>query len=114
MTVSLHKRMRAGSISGRHIRGRTRFHRSRNRIRLSQGRKFQRRCSIHWKISGIMTYGSGRRTNTTVSGDPNQDGKTSNDRLSKVWTQCTARPDYASMDRREAWKMNLRGRYRLD
>jgi hypothetical protein len=29
----------------------------------------------HWKISGIMTYDSGRPTNATVSGDPNQDGE---------------------------------------
>lgn len=44
----------------------------------------------HWKISGIMTYGSGRPANATVSGDPNQDGNTSNDRLSKIWTQRSA------------------------
>ena len=59
----------------------------------------------HWKIPGIMTYGSGRPTNATVSGDPNQDGNTSNALLG---------PDYATMDLRVARKMNLGGRYRLE
>jgi hypothetical protein len=35
----------------------------------------------HWKLSGIMTHGSGRPANATVPGDPNEDGKSSNDRL---------------------------------
>jgi hypothetical protein len=58
----------------------------------------------HWKISGIMTYGSGRPTNATVSGDPNQDGNTShdgntsNDRLSKYGRNTLLGPDYATMD----------------
>jgi hypothetical protein len=68
----------------------------------------------YWKISGIMTYGSGRPTNATVSGDPNQDGNTSNDRLSKYGRNALLGPDYATMDLRVAWKMNLRGRYRLE
>lgn len=52
----------------------------------------------HWKISGIMTYGSGRPTNATVSGDPNQDGNTSNDRLSKYGRNTLLGPDCAIMD----------------
>jgi len=47
----------------------------------------------HWKISGIMTYGSGRPTNATVSGDPNQDGNTSNDRLPKYGRNALLGPD---------------------
>jgi hypothetical protein len=66
------------------------------------------------KISGIMTYGSGRPTNATVSGDPIQDGNTSNDRLSKYGRNALLGPAYATMDLRVAWKMNLRGRYRLE
>ena len=54
----------------------------------------------HWKISGIMTYGSGRPANATVSGDPNQDGNTSNDRLSGYGRNAFIGPDYASMDLR--------------
>jgi hypothetical protein len=68
----------------------------------------------HWKISGIMTYGSGRPANATVSGDPNQDGNTSNDRLSKYGRNALLGPDYATMDLRVARKMNLGGRYRLE
>ncbi len=34
-----------------------------------------------WKISSIVTAGSGRPVNATVSGDPNQDGNDLNDRL---------------------------------
>jgi hypothetical protein len=54
----------------------------------------------HWKISGIMTYGSGRPANATVEGDPNQDGNTSNDRLSKYGRNALLGPDYASVDLR--------------
>jgi hypothetical protein len=52
----------------------------------------------HWKFSGIMTYGSGRPANATVSGDPNQDGNISNDRLSGYGRNAFTGPDYASMD----------------
>ena len=68
----------------------------------------------HWKISGIMTYGSGRPVNATVSGDPNQDGNTSNDRLPKYGRNAFLGPDYASMDLRVGRKINLGGRYHLD
>jgi hypothetical protein len=68
----------------------------------------------HWKISGIMTYGSGRPANATVSGDPNQDGNTSNDRLPKYGHNALLGPDYASMDLRVGRKMNLGGRYHLE
>jgi hypothetical protein len=68
----------------------------------------------HWKISGIMTYGSGRPANATVSGDPNQDGNDLNDRLPKYGRNALLGPDYASMDLRMARKMSLGGRYRLE
>jgi len=68
----------------------------------------------HWKISGIMTYGSGRPANATVSGDPNQDGNTSNDRLPKYGRNALLGPDYASMDLRVGRKVNLGGRYHLE
>jgi hypothetical protein len=68
----------------------------------------------HWKISGIMTYGSGRPANATLSGDPNQDGNTSNDRLSKYGRNALLGPDYATMDLRVGRKLNLGGRYRLE
>jgi hypothetical protein len=68
----------------------------------------------HWKISGIMTYGSGRPTNATVTGDPNRDGNDLNDRLPKYGRNALLGPDYASMDLRLTRKMNLGGRYHLE
>jgi hypothetical protein len=61
-----------------------------------------------------MTYGSGRPTNATVSGDPNQDGNTSNDRLPGRGRNAFLSPDYASMDLRVGRKMNLGGRFHLE
>jgi len=68
----------------------------------------------HWKISGIMTYGSGRPASAMVSGDPNQDGNTSNDRLSGYGRNSFIGPDYASMDVRLTRTMNLGGRFHLE
>jgi hypothetical protein len=68
----------------------------------------------HWKISGIMTYGSGRPTNATVSGDPNQDGNTSNDRLPGAGRNSIVGPDYASTDLRIVRKINLGVRCHLE
>jgi len=68
----------------------------------------------HWKISGIMTYGSGRPANATVSGDPNQDGNTSNDRSSGYGRNAFIGPDYASLDMRVGRKIDLGGRYHLE
>lgn len=68
----------------------------------------------HWRISGILTYGSGRPTNATVSGDPNQDGNTSNDRLSKYGRNGLLGPDYATMDLRIGRKLDIGHRYHLE
>ena len=68
----------------------------------------------HWKISGIMTCGSGRPANATVEGDPNQDGNTSNDRLSGYGRKAFIGPDYATMDLRMVRKINLGERYHLE
>ena len=57
----------------------------------AEGQKALGTLFNHWRISGIMTYGSGRPANATVSGDPNQDGNMSNDRLSGYRTQCIHR-----------------------
>src|SRR5271157_235028 len=80
----------------------------------AEGQKVLATMFNHWKISGIMTYGSGRPANATVSGDPNQDGNTSNDRLPKYGRNALLGPDYASMDLRMTRKMNLGGRYHLE
>lgn len=68
----------------------------------------------HWKISAVSTYGSGRPTNVTVSGDPNQDGNTSNDRLSGVGRNSLIGPDYASTDFRLLRKVDLSSHLHLE
>jgi hypothetical protein len=67
----------------------------------------------HWRISGVMTYGSGRPANAEVSGDPNQDGNTSNDRLAGYGRNAFLGPDYATMDLRVGRKMTFGGHYHL-
>jgi hypothetical protein len=68
----------------------------------------------HWKISGVMTYGSGRPANAAVSGDPNQDGNTGNDRLAGYGRNAFLGPDYATMDMRMSSKIKLGGHLRLE
>jgi hypothetical protein len=68
----------------------------------------------HWKVSGIMTYGSERPANATVSGDPNQDGNTGHDGLSGYGRNALIGPDYASMDLKLGRKMNLGAHYHLE
>ncbi len=80
----------------------------------AQGQKALAAIFDHWKISGIMTYGSGRPASAMVSGDPNQDGNTGNDRLSKYGRNAFIGPDYATMDLRMARKMDLGERCHLE
>jgi hypothetical protein len=67
-----------------------------------------------WKISSIVTAGSGRPVNATVSGDPNQDGDYDNDRLPGYSRNAFTGPDYASTDLRLVRKIHLSPGYRLD
>jgi hypothetical protein len=80
----------------------------------ADGQKVLAAAFDHWKISGIMTYGSGRPANAMVSGDPNQDGDTSNDRLSGYGRNAFIGPDYATMDLRIGRKMNVGVRCHLE
>ncbi len=68
----------------------------------------------HWRLSGVMTYGSGRPAQARVYGDPNQDGNTSNDRLPGFGNNAFVGPDYATMNLRVARKINFGGHYRLE
>lgn len=68
----------------------------------------------HWKLSGIMTYGSGWPANATVSGDPNQDGNLSNDRLPGYGRNAFTGPDYASPDLKLGRLMDLGERLHLE
>jgi hypothetical protein len=67
-----------------------------------------------WKISSIVTAGSGRPVNATVSGDPNQDGNDDNDRLPGYSRNAFTGPDYASTDLRLVRKIHVSARYRLE
>jgi hypothetical protein len=67
-----------------------------------------------WKISSIVTAGSGRPVNATVSGDPNQDGNYDNDRLPGYSRNAFTGPDYASTDLRLVRKIHVAPGYRID
>ncbi len=67
-----------------------------------------------WKISSIVTAGSGRPVNATVSGDPNQDGNDLNDRLPGYSRNAFTGPDYASTDLRLVRKIHIGHGYRLE
>jgi hypothetical protein len=80
----------------------------------ADGQKLQAALFNHWKFSGIMTYGSGRPATAMVSGDPNQDENTSNDRLSGYGRNAFNGPDYASADLKMGRMMSLGEHYHLD
>jgi Carboxypeptidase regulatory-like domain/TonB dependent receptor len=67
-----------------------------------------------WKISSIVTAGSGRPVNATVDGDPNQDGNYDNDRLPGYSRNGFTGPDYASTDLRLVRKIHVAPGYRLE
>lgn len=68
-----------------------------------------------WKISGVVTIGSGRPVNAHTTGDANRDGNDANDRLPGVSRNSATGPDYATTDMRltrlikgtERWKVHL-------
>jgi hypothetical protein len=67
-----------------------------------------------WKVAGVFTYGSGRPENVMVSGDPNQDGNGSNDRLPGAGRNSFLGPDYATTDARLTRRLFVRDRVKLD
>jgi hypothetical protein len=67
-----------------------------------------------WKISSIVTAGSGRPVNATVSGDPNQDGNYDNDRLPGYSRNAFTGPDYSSTDLRLVRKIRVAHGYRFE
>ena len=68
-----------------------------------------------WKISGVVTIGSGRPVNAHTTGDANRDGNDGNDRLPGARRNSAIGPDYATTDMRltrlikgtERWKFHL-------
>ena len=79
-----------------------------------RGREFLGKMFNDWKLSGVMTFGSGRPTEARVSGDPNRDDNSSNDRLPGYGRNAFLGPDYATMDLRVTRKIKLNERYRLE
>jgi hypothetical protein len=67
-----------------------------------------------WKLAGVLTFGSGRPENVMVSGDPNQDGNGTNDRLPGAGRNSFLGPDYATMDARLTRRLYVRERVKVD
>lgn len=60
-----------------------------------------------WKLSGVVTAGSGRPVDARVTGDPNQDGNSYNDRLPGYSRNAFTGPDYATTDLRLSRRLFL-------
>ena len=67
-----------------------------------------------WKASGVTTVGSGRPVDATVTGDPNQDGNDSNDRLPGVRRNSLTGPEYATTDVRPSRRLYIGDRFKLE
>ena len=67
-----------------------------------------------WKFSSVFNYGSGRPVNASVSGDPNQDGNDTNDRLPGYTRNGFLGPDYATTDLRVTRQIRFSERYKLN
>ena len=67
-----------------------------------------------WKIAGVLSYGSGRPTDARVTGDPNRDDNSSNDRLAGFGRNAFLGPDYATTDLRLTRIIHITERLRLE
>ena len=67
-----------------------------------------------WKLSGVLTIGSGRPLDAKVAGDPNRDDNTSNDRLPGWGRNAFLGPDYATTDLRLTRRLYIHDRVKLD
>jgi len=68
------------------------------RFRFDRG--FLNALANHWKLSSVVTAGSGRPLNATIAGDPNGDSNIYNDRLPGYIRNAFMGPDYFSTDMR--------------
>jgi hypothetical protein len=68
----------------------------------------------NWKFSGVVVVGSGRPVNATVTGDPNQDGNSSNDRLPGAGRNSFLGPDYATTDIRLTRRLYVGDRLKIE
>ena len=67
-----------------------------------------------WKLSGVLTIGSGRPVDARVAGDPNQDDNDSNDRIPAYGRNAFLGPDYATTDLRLTRRLYVRPHYKLE
>jgi hypothetical protein len=81
------------------------FHRGHEQL----GRMFN-----DWKLSGVVTVGSGRPLDARVSGDPNQDDNSTNDRLPGARRNSFLGPDYATTDMRLTRRLYVHDRVKLE
>ena len=79
-----------------------------------RGQETLARIFNDWKIAGVVTFGSGRPAEARVSGDPNRDDNSSNDRLPGYGRNAFLGPDYATLDLRLTRKIRLTERVRLE
>jgi hypothetical protein len=79
-----------------------------------RGQEWMGRIFNDWKLAGVVTYGSGRPVNLTVTGDPNQDDNGSNDRLPGARRNSFLGPDYASTDTRLSRRLYVGDRLKID
>ncbi len=68
----------------------------------------------NWKMSGVVTVGSGRPVSATVTGDANQDGNNTNDRLPGRRRNSLLGPDYATTDLRLTRRIYVSDRFKLE
>ena len=61
----------------------------------------------HWKLSNVVTFGTGRPLNATMAGDANQDGNIYNDRLPGYGRDAFVGPDYMTTDMRVTREVKL-------
>ena len=61
---------------------------------------FVNKLLADWKLSSVLTVGSGRPVNATIAGDPNSDANIYNDRLPGYSRNAFIGPDYSSTDLR--------------
>jgi hypothetical protein len=67
-----------------------------------------------WKVSGVVTLGSGRPVDAAVLGDANQDGNSGNDRLPGARRNSFEGPGYATTDLRITRRLVVRDRWKLE
>ena len=68
----------------------------------------------NWKVSGVMTFGSGRPVNAQIVGDANNDGNSNNDRLPGYSRNAFTGPNYSTTDFRFGRTFKLSDHLRLE